>query len=66
MKVFQFFDYATLRTTDLLVTTKDYLPLNVENTNVELILDDTEVRHSGVPQVSLVAESAKASEEFII
>lgn len=46
VKLFQYFDYATLRTTDLLVTNKDYLPLDIENTNIELILNDTEVHSS--------------------
>lgn len=41
-KLFVYFDYATLRTTDLFVTDKNYNLLNVENTDIEVILDQTE------------------------
>ena len=40
--LFVFFDYATLRTTDLFVTDRDYKLLDVENTDIETVLDDTE------------------------
>ena len=42
VKLFVFFDYATLRTTDLFVTDRDYKLLDVENTDIETVLDDTE------------------------
>lgn len=43
VKVFVHFDYGTLRTTDLFVTDKDYKLLNVANTTVESILDETDI-----------------------
>lgn len=42
VKLFLYFDYGTLRTTDLFVTDKDYNLLDVENTDVETLLDETE------------------------
>lgn len=42
VKLFVYFDYATLRTTDLFVTDKNYKLLDVENTDIETILDETE------------------------
>lgn len=44
VKLFVDFDYSTMRTTDLLVTDKDYKPLKVDGTNIELILNQTEIR----------------------
>lgn len=66
VKIFQFFDYATLRTTDLLVTTKDYLPLDVENTNIELILDGTEVQSSDDTAKSGSITNEETSQDFIV
>lgn len=43
VKVFIYFDYGTLRTTDLFVTDRDYKLLDIEKTNIEVILDDTDV-----------------------
>jgi len=42
VKLFTFFDYSTCRTYDLFVTTNDYQLLNVENTSIEVILEQTE------------------------
>jgi len=42
VKLFINFDYATLRTTDLFVTDRNYKRLDVENTSIETILDETE------------------------
>ena len=42
VKLFLYFDYATLRTTDLFVTDRNYKRLDVENTSIETILDETE------------------------
>lgn len=42
VKLFLYFDYSTLRTTDLFVTDKDYNLLDVENTDIETLLDETE------------------------
>ena len=42
VKLFTYFDYSTCRTYDLFVTTNDYVLLNVENTSIEVILEQTE------------------------
>lgn len=42
VKLWIYFDYSTCRTYDLFVTDNDYKLLNVENTNVEVILEQTE------------------------
>lgn len=42
VKLFVHFDYGTLRTIDLFVTDRDYRLLDVENTNIELVLDQTD------------------------
>ena len=43
VKLFIYFDYATLRTKDLFVTDKDYKLLDVANTSVDALLDETDV-----------------------
>lgn len=43
VKLFIHFDYATLRTRDLFVTDKDYKLLEVANTSVDALLDETDV-----------------------
>lgn len=47
VKVFIHFDYATLRTTDLFVTDRDYKLLDVENTDIEILLDETTEEDKG-------------------
>lgn len=42
VKLFLHFDYATLRTTDLFVTDRSYHLLDVENTDIETVLEQTE------------------------
>lgn len=42
VKLFVHFDYATCRTYDLFVTDNDYKLLDVESTNVEVVLDQTQ------------------------
>lgn len=42
VKLWIYFDYGTCRTTDLFVTDNDYNLINVENTNVDILLDSTE------------------------
>lgn len=42
VKVFIHFNYGTLRTTDLFVTDRNYKYLDVENTDIDSILDETE------------------------
>ena len=42
VKLFMYFDYSTLRTTDLFVTDRDYKLVDVENTDIETVLDETE------------------------
>lgn len=42
VKLWVYFDYATCRTYDLFVTDNDYKLLNVENTDIEVILKQTE------------------------
>ena len=44
VKVFIYFDFGTLRTTDLFVTDRDYKLIDVTNTNIEVLLDDTEIK----------------------
>lgn len=43
VKVFVNFDYGTLRTTDLFVTDRDYKLLDVKGTNIEILLDQTDM-----------------------
>lgn len=43
IKLFIYFDYGTLRTTDLFVTDRDYKLLDVQSTNVELLLEQTDM-----------------------
>ena len=43
VKLFIYFNYATLRTKDLFVTDKDYKLLDVANTSVDALLDETDV-----------------------
>lgn len=42
VKLFLHFDYGTLRTTDMFVTDRDYKLLDVQSTNVELLLEQTD------------------------
>lgn len=42
VKLFLNFDYSTLRTTDLFATDKDYKLLDIEGTDIETLLDETE------------------------
>lgn len=43
VKVFVHFDFSTLRTTDMFVTDRNYQLLSVDNTSVEMLLDQTDV-----------------------
>lgn len=42
VKLWLYVDLGTCRTYDLFVTDNDYKLLNVEDTNIEIILDETE------------------------
>lgn len=42
VKLFMYFDYGTLRTTDMFVTDRDYALLDVQSTNIELLLEQTD------------------------
>lgn len=42
VKLWVYFDYSTCRTYDLFVTDNDYKLLNIENTNIDIILKQTE------------------------
>jgi len=44
VKLFVHFDYGTLRTTDLFVTDRDYHYIDVDSTQIEMVLDHTEVK----------------------
>lgn len=43
VKVFVHFDFSTLRTTDMFVTDRNYQLLSVDNTSVEMLLDQTDI-----------------------
>ena len=61
VKVFMYFNYATLRTKDLFVTDREYKLLDVTSKNVELILDDTELSREEVDKV----DTAKVVRGFV-
>lgn len=52
VKLFLYFDFATLRTTDLFVTDRDYNLVNVDNVNVESVLDSTAVPRGDIEAIS--------------
>lgn len=43
VKVFIHFDYGTLRTTDMFVTDRDYHLLDIKRTNIEVVLEQTDM-----------------------
>jgi len=46
LKVFSYFDHGTCRTYDLFCTNSDYVLINVENTSIEIVLEQTETEAS--------------------
>lgn len=52
VKLFLYFDFATLRTTDLFVTDRDYNLVNVDNVNVESVLESTSVSKQDVDAIT--------------
>lgn len=53
VKLFIYFDFATLRTTDLFVTDRDYHLVHVDSTNIETVLDDTEINREEVNNIEV-------------
>ena len=66
VKVFIHFDYGTLRTTDMFVTDRDYHLLDIKRTNIEVVLEQTDMTEEAkklppVPRKSSAAMQSPAS-----